>query len=562
MLLFIRRRRRKMNHLRIYFAGIISVIILLIPGQTNTSAADQYNKNNNKNGIDDNWERRYNLKSGKETGSEDPDKNGLNNYFEYQLNLSPITNDTNKNKVPDGVEDFDNDGLYNLAEVKMGHNPKVPDMDKSKIIRVSDLVDETLTKNDRDMTELLHKALKLGAGKIVVMPYGSSFKVSGLRIPDNTLVIGYGSKIYNDNKHQTLLTIGSGVKLYGIELQGAGNKKADSKGIGIKIQGAGAAGYAKNIIIEDVSIHNIGFYGIFAEFADSVKISNTLIRDIGFAGVGGISVKNMHVDRSHIKGVSPGNKGNAYGVFYSRKGAESSLKAHPRSADSSVTNSIIEDIPLWEALDTHGGENISFSNNMIRNAKVGIAFVNATGSGGKELFGSQKCKAKGNKIAGIGKGYGIVVAGSSSDNSRGCTIEGNQLTMTGQQGNSISGAIQASYTRGLMIKDNTLLHSYANGIHLYTHNQQFTISGNKVEDVQDNVYKVPSAIAFRSGNNSGTIAGNTLLRKNEKLNAYVSLRGINISTQERMELVIGKNSNNFVLPVAGGAGRHVKYLLK
>ncbi|MCM3406042.1 MULTISPECIES: right-handed parallel beta-helix repeat-containing protein [Cytobacillus] len=551
-----------MNHLRIYFAGIISVIILLIPGQTNTSAADQYNKNNNKNGIDDNWERRYNLKSGKETGSEDPDKNGLNNYFEYQLNLSPITNDTNKNKVPDGVEDFDNDGLYNLAEVKMGHNPKVPDMDKSKIIRVSDLVDETLTKNDRDMTELLHKALKLGAGKIVVMPYGSSFKVSGLRIPDNTLVIGYGSKIYNDNKHQTLLTIGSGVKLYGIELQGAGNKKADSKGIGIKIQGAGAAGYAKNIIIEDVSIHNIGFYGIFAEFADSVKISNTLIRDIGFAGVGGISVKNMHVDRSHIKGVSPGNKGNAYGVFYSRKGAESSLKAHPRSADSSVTNSIIEDIPLWEALDTHGGENISFSNNMIRNAKVGIAFVNATGSGGKELFGSQKCKAKGNKIAGIGKGYGIVVAGSSSDNSRGCTIEGNQLTMTGQQGNSISGAIQASYTRGLMIKDNTLLHSYANGIHLYTHNQQFTISGNKVEDVQDNVYKVPSAIAFRSGNNSGTIAGNTLLRKNEKLNAYVSLRGINISTQERMELVIGKNSNNFVLPVAGGAGRHVKYLLK
>ncbi|MDK7669208.1 right-handed parallel beta-helix repeat-containing protein [Cytobacillus oceanisediminis] len=317
-----------------------------------------------------------------------------------------------------------------------------------------------------------------------------------------------------------------------------------------------------NIIIEDVSIHNIGFYGIFAEFADSVKISNTLIRDIGFAGVGGISVKNMHVDRSHIKGVSPGNKGNAYGVFYSRKGAESSLKAHPRSADSSVTNSIIEDIPLWEALDTHGGENISFSNNMIRNAKVGIAFVNATGSGGKELFGSQKCKAKGNKIAGIGKGYGIVVAGSSSDNSRGCTIEGNQLTMTGQQGNSISGAIQASYTRGLMIKDNTLLHSYANGIHLYTHNQQFTISGNKVEDVQDNVYKVPSAIAFRSGNNSGTIAGNTLLRKNEKLNAYVSLRGINISTQERMELVIGKNSNNFVLPVAGGAGRHVKYLLK
>lgn len=545
-----------MNHLRIYFAGIVSALILSMLWLPDTSAAEQGIKDKNNNGIDDNWERRYNLKS------EDTDKDGLSNFFEYQLNLSPITNDTDKNKVADGFEDFDNDGLYNLAEIKMGHNPKDPDMDKNKVIHVSDLIDQPLSMNDRDMTELLHKALKLGAGKIVVLPHGSSFKVSGLKIPDNTIVVGYGSKIYNDKTHQTLLTIGSGVKLYGIELQGAGNKKADSKGIGIKIQGTSAAGYAKNIIIEDVNIHNMGFYGILADFADTVKISNTAIHDIGFAGVGGLSVKNMHIDNSHIKGISPGSKGNAYGVFYSRKGAESSLKAYPRSADSSVTNSIIEDIPLWEALDTHGGEKIVFNNNTIRNAKVGIAFVNATGKGGKELFGSQKCTAKSNRIEGIGKGYGIVVAGSSSDNSRGCTIEGNQLTKAGQQGNSISGAIQASYSRDLIIKNNTLVHSYANGIHLYTYNQKFSILGNKVEDVQDNVYKVPSAIAFRSGNNSGTISGNTLLRKNGKLNAYVSLRGINISTQERMDLVIGKNSNNFVLPVAGGAGKHVKYILK
>ena len=545
-----------MKYLRIYFISLISVFILSLLWLSNTSAADQGIKDNNNNGIDDNWERRYNLKPGKGTAAEDPDKDGLSNFFEYQLNLSPISNDTNKNKVPDGLENFDNDGLYNLAEIKIGLNPKVPDNDKNKVIHVSDLIDQTLAKNDRDMTELLHKALKLGAGKMVVLPYGSSFKVSGLSIPDNTAVVGYGSKIYNDNKHQTLLTVGSGVKLYGIELQGAGNKITDSKGIGIKIQDA------KNIIIEDVNIHNMGFYGILAEFADNVKISNALIHDIGFAGVGGLSVKNMHIDSSHIKGISPGSKGNAYGVFYSRKGAESSLEAHPRSSNSSVANSIIEDIPLWEALDTHGGENIVFNNNTIRNAKVGIAFVNATGKGGKELFGSQKCTAKSNRIEGIGKGYGIVVAGSSSDNSKGCTIEGNQLTKAGQQGNSISGAIQASYTRDLVIKDNTLVHSYANGIHLYTHNQKFSVTGNKVEDVQDNVYKVPSAIAFRSGNNSGTISGNTLLRKNEKLNDYVSLRGINISSQERMELVIGKNSNNFVLPVAGGAGNHVKYILK
>ncbi|WP_059173398.1 right-handed parallel beta-helix repeat-containing protein [Bacillus sp. FJAT-27445] len=435
---------------------------------------------------------------------------------------------------------------------------KIPDLNKTEIIYVQ--ADKSAAKND--MTEQLQKALKLGAGKVIVLPYGSSFKISRLVVPDNTTIVGYGSKLYNDKKHQTLLKIGNGVKLYGIELQGAGNKKADAKGVGISIRGVNAANYVQNIVIEDCFIHDVGFYGVKAEFADNVRISNTVIRDVGFAGVGGLSVRNMHINKSHIKSISPGNKGNAYGVFYSRKGAESNLKAHPRSTNSSVTNSIIEDIPLWEALDTHGGENITFNNNTIRNTKVGIAFVNATGNGKKELFGSQKCTAKGNRIEGTGKGYGIVVAGTPSDYSSGCTIEGNHLKEAGKQGNSNSGAIQASYTRDLVIKNNTLVNSYANGIHLYTHNKQFSITENRVEDVQDSLYKAPSAIAFRSGNNAGTIAGNSLIKKNAKLNRYVSIRGINITTNTNMNLVIGKNTNNYVLPIAGGTGDHVKYISK
>ncbi|WP_409274623.1 right-handed parallel beta-helix repeat-containing protein [Neobacillus sp. SCS-31] len=546
-----------MQQLKVHVISMVIIVMLfflLVP--TVLAANGQLVLDNNKNGIDDRWEKKYGLElTNKLTASEDPDKDGLTNLVEYQLNLNPKSSDTDKNGVPDGYEDYDNDGLYNLAEVKLGFNPTIPDLDKTKIIYV-------VADKNTDMTEQLKKALKLGAGKVIVLPYGSSFKISGLVVPDNTTVVGYGSKLYNDKKHQTLLTIGNGVKIYGIELQGAGNKKADSKGVGIKIRGANAANYVQRIVIEDSFIHDIGFYGILAEFADTVTISNTVIRDVGFAGVGGLSVRNMHIDKSHIKSIKPGNKGNAYGVFFSRKGAESNVNAHPRSTNSSVTNSIIEDIPLWEALDTHGGENITFNNNTIRNTKVGIAFVNATGKGGKELFGSQKCTAKGNRIEGIGKGYGIVVAGTPSENSRGCTIEGNHLIEAGQQGNSISGAIQASYTRDLVIKNNTLVNSYANGIHLYTHNQQFAVTGNRVEDVQDSSYKVPSAIAFRSGNNSGTITGNSLIKKNAKLNAYVSIRGINITTKTNMKLVIGKNTNNYVLPIAGGTGSHVKYFLK
>ena len=443
--------------------------------------------------------------------------------------------------------------LYNLDRARMRLGSQASDSRQMKVFSTSNTADE-----GTDRTAELQNELNNSAGKIIALPYGSSFKVSGLTIPDNTTVIGYGVKIYNDTKHETLLKVGNGVKLYGLELEGAGNKNANAVGIGIKIQGANAANYIKDVVIEDCFIHDIGFYGIEAQFADGVAVKNTVIQDIGYAGVGGLSVKNMHIDQSHIKRVSPGTKGNAYGVFFSRAGGNNSnLKDYPRSMDSSVTNSRVEDIPLWEALDTHGGENIAFNYNTIKNTKVGIAFVNAKGSGGNELFGSQKCTAKGNQIDGIGEGYGIVVAGAVSDHARDCTIENNQIKNSGQQGNTISGAIQASYTRNLMIRGNSLINCYANGIHLYIHNKQFAITKNTVQDVQDRSYTATAAIAFRSNYNEGTISENVLSRKNKLLNKYVAARGINISMKTNMNLVIGNNTNTCVIPIVGGTGNHV-----
>ncbi|MCM3359760.1 right-handed parallel beta-helix repeat-containing protein [Psychrobacillus sp. MER TA 171] len=437
-----------------------------------------------------------------------------------------------------------------LEKAKLGLEIGISDSNKDKVVLV-----ETTNK-----TEKLQNALKLGAGKIVVLPYDSSFEVSGLKVPDNTTIIGYGSKIYNDKKHMTLLTIGSGVKIYGLEIQGAGNKEAGVKGIGININGPNSANYAKNIVIHDSFIHDIGFYGIKAEFADNVTVTNTNIEDIGYAGIGGFSVSNFNVDKSHIKAIAPGTDGNAYGVFFSRKGSKSDLKQYPRSKDSSVTNSTIEDIPLWEALDTHGGENITFNHNKIRNAKVGIAFVNATGDGKKGIFGTQRSTAKCNQIEGIGKGCGIIVAGSTSDYSSGLTISGNQLTNAGKEGSSISGAICAKLTKDLIIEENTLKNSFANAISINTHNTQFLITKNKIQDVQDKTYVVPAAIAIRSTDNEGTISQNVITGDGKLSNKYVNVRGINISTKTNVKLKIGTNTNTFKLPIAGGTGSHVTYV--
>lgn len=87
----------------------------------------------NKDGIPDKWELKYKLGLRKDVAKQDNDKDGLNNFIEYKLNLNPTSNDTDKDKILDGNEDSDKDGLSNAAELELGTNPENPDSDKDKI---------------------------------------------------------------------------------------------------------------------------------------------------------------------------------------------------------------------------------------------------------------------------------------------------------------------------------------------------------------------------------------------------------------------------------------------
>ncbi len=64
----------------------------------------------------------------------DTDGDGLYDGWEVKfgsasVGLSPISNDTNGNSVPDTREDLDNDSLYNLLEFHLGTSPVDPDTD-------------------------------------------------------------------------------------------------------------------------------------------------------------------------------------------------------------------------------------------------------------------------------------------------------------------------------------------------------------------------------------------------------------------------------------------------
>lgn len=412
-----------------------------------------------------------------------------------------------------------------------------------------------------DETVKVQNALNDGAGKIVIFPYGYSFKVNTLTVPDGTTVFGYGSKIYNTTTNQTILSLGNNVKIFGLEIQGAGNTAYNSVGKAIEIKGIYSTSitYKENVLIENCYIHDFSGYGIYGEYAKHISIKGCKIENIGYAGVGCVSVESVHVaNKTHISNITPGTSGNAYGVFFSRE-SFTDLTRYPRSKDCSVTDCIIENIPLWEALDTHGGENISFMNNLIRNCKVGIAFIAAVGDGGSNLYGAQECTAIGNHIYGIGTGYGIVVQGAAADYANSCIVEGNKLYRCGEQGNDISGAIHLLYTRGLVVQANTLKNCYIHGIHFYHRNYGFSINGNTIVDVQDSSISNVACIGSRDQYNEGVISGNSLRRENTALNTHVSARGINLALTTNTDIVIGSNFNNCTLKIIGGHGQQVKY---
>lgn len=437
---------------------------------------------------------------------------------------------------------------------------------------------EKFIKGDgTDETTKVQAALNAAAGNTLFFPYGFSYKITGtVNVPANTRIIAYGAKLYNKDNHFTLLSLNSGVKIYGLEIEGAGNSTYDANGVGVSAKGTfndtlKVINYVSDILLEECKVHDIGGYGVSVEYGNLFKIRNCSIEKIGYAGVSGLSSKKIHItNKTVIKGISPGRASGVSGeticynvTFTMRTNGintatdEIDLVKYPRSTDCSVSDCQIEDNTAWEGMDTHGGENIVFKDNTIRNIKVPIAMVpvevSITGDS-KRYLAPQRCKAIGNTIYGLANARGIVLSGALSNTvntvdpstvreyASGCTIEGNILYNCGEVNNDNSGGILIRETSGTNINSNTIDNGNCIGINVFQTNYGFSINGNTVKDVHDATYTTPSCIAIRGTYNQGSINGNNLLRVNGSLDTYVSVRGIWLATGTGNLIALGINA--------------------
>jgi len=415
-----------------------------------------------------------------------------------------------------------------------------------------------------DDTTAVQDALTAGAGGTVFFPKGNYLVSNSLTIPADTTIFGYGARVFDTVTQRSLIIVDTGVSIYGLEVEGAGNTGYDTSGRLLSCTGT-VSTYKSNIKLIDCYLHDVGRSAIEFEFVENVFIDRCRIENCGFAGFRGTAVTSNKITNSSFKGFTPGASGNVYAIAFTRREISSDLDVYPRSKNCTVNGCVIEDATIWHGLDTHAGEHIVFSNNIIRGCSMGVSLVKTQdGGGGDNDHASQNCTVVGNTIYGLGTGGGIVVSGAGSgvvgtvtEYATGNVIANNTLIECGEEGNAAQGTIHIVNTKGTVISGNTLKDCYSIGIAITSDNDGYSITGNVIVDVQDDTTGACPAIKILSEYNVGTISGNTLRRINDALNTYVMERGIYISTSDNNETVIGPNYNNCVTEFAGVGGSDV-----
>lgn len=113
-----------------------------------------------------------------------------------------------------------------------------------------------------------------------------------------------------------------------------------------------------------------GLFSIVLDYCDSSYVTDCIIRDVERTAVGLYSSHFIYVCNNEIRNVNIHHRHqNSYGITATFHYGD------PKSTDVVISNNFVSNNPYWEALDTHGGERIVFSNNIITNCWRGIAAV-------------------------------------------------------------------------------------------------------------------------------------------------------------------------------------------
>jgi parallel beta-helix repeat protein len=170
-----------------------------------------------------------------------------------------------------------------------------------------------------------------------------------------------------------LVVTANDVTLDGLHIIGVQATTYNANEVGVEVR-ATAAAPVRRLTIRNSEIANFGFGGTYLRQVSDLVVENNNVHDGVYAGIMVLSGRGGRITGNTVQRIgmvgSGANSGNAYGIALTR--GFGTLATEPTTADFLVDGNTVEDVPTWHAIDTHAGERITFSNNMMYRVMRGI----------------------------------------------------------------------------------------------------------------------------------------------------------------------------------------------
>lgn len=292
--------------------------------------------------------------------------------------------------------------------------------------------------------------------EIVILPARTYYNFTGIVTLNKALYFHGLQTSITDIRQATSNTAAinitsSDVEVSHLKLTGPQESTQQSSEWAISAHGADSSNYISNVKLHHLDITTWGFYGIRGLFLEKFKIYKNIIQDCYSAGIGLLSVLDGEVSCNLVDDIDGDDVvgTEVYGIFVSNNSG--AVATYPISKRITVSQNIVKNCTTWEALDTHGGQQISFVNNQVYDCRHGIVVTRR--ADGTTDIGPKDCVVSGNTIlnenvATADSGPGIFLVGNSSNFGDNNVVIGNTIKGHGDS----NAAITASFTPAILVE--------------------------------------------------------------------------------------------------------------
>jgi nitrous oxidase accessory protein NosD len=416
-----------------------------------------------------------------------------------------------------------------------------------------------------DTTAIAAALTAASAGDTIFFPRPAvNYKVTAALAISKALTLeGDNATVKQATAGTKLLVItASNVMVQGLTLSGPQAASFVNLERAIDATGASAAAPLTKIRIVECTIDTWGGWGILMQYVTDFEIRGNRVSNIGYAGIMVSSGLHGTVMGNNVQTITPGSGGLAYGITMTRTDVASYV-TEPRTSDVVISSNYVANVPVWEGIECHNGQRLTFTGNTVINTKIGIA-----GGGSPGGFGAPQDIVITNNVLdstltnGAGQ-YGIILHGvgpsdAPTETAKNGVIMGNVVHGYGNSATDIIGAITLYHTENSTVSGNTIYQPGARGILIYHDNYGFAVTGNTVIDPWTDTGAVGDAIAIiaSSSSNTGLIAGNSI-RRGSKSASFVLTSGIYIADLATNSIFLGANYSNATTPL-NDAGRRAQ----